>query len=71
MSIAVVVAFVQVLAAPFLIALLLSLIFLGLLFLAVVGRAMRNPGLTGDNGEVEEGGRRKREGEEHDRNGGP
>jgi hypothetical protein len=71
MRIAVVVAFVQVLAAPFLIVLFLSLIFLGLLFLAVVGRAMRNPGRTGDNGEAEEGGRSEREGEEHDRNGGP
>jgi hypothetical protein len=70
MRIAVVVAFVQVLAAPFLIVLFLSLIFLGLLFLAVVGRAMRNPGRTGDNGEAEEGGRSEREGEEHDRNGG-
>ncbi len=71
MRIALVVAFVQVLAAPFLIVLFLSLIFLGLLFLAVVGRAMRNPGQTGDRGEDEEGGGREREDEERGRDDGP
>lgn len=62
-----VVAFAQELVVPFLIVLFLALIFVGLLFFAVVGRAMRNPGQTGNDGEDEEGGRREREGEERGR----
>ncbi len=69
--IAVVVAFAQELAVPLLIVLFLALIFLGLFFAAAVGGALRNPGRTGSAGEAEEGGRREREGEEHDRNGEP